>query len=118
MLGSTTLLETSMRSHLKLTVAIAAFALVGAAVAQTTTDNRPNTDRSAAQATRDAANAVGRAASAAVTPGDQNMGRNPENRTGGLMGNDPTANGSTASGSSATGSAATDRRRAARNDRG
>ena len=57
----------------ELIVAIAATALTGVAVAQS--------------ATRDAANAVGRAASAAVTPGDQNLGRNPDNRSGGLMGN-------------------------------
>ncbi|UUX95492.1 hypothetical protein [Aquabacterium sp. J223] len=34
--------------------------------------------------------AAGRAAEAAVTPGDQNMGRTPNNRSGGLMGNDRT----------------------------
>ncbi|RYF51463.1 MAG: hypothetical protein EOO38_03180 [Cytophagaceae bacterium] len=57
---------------MKLIVAVAVTALTGVAVAQSTT--------------RDAANAVGRAASAAVTPGDQNMGRNPDNRSGGLLG--------------------------------
>ena len=75
-------------SHIKLIISIAAAALAGAAGAQTTSDT---TGRTAGQATRDAANAVGRAASAAVTPGDQNMGRNPDNRSGGLMGNDRTA---------------------------
>ena len=59
-----------MQSHLKLIVAIAAAAAAGVAAAQPATTS------------------VGRAASAAVTPGDQNMGRNPENRSGGLMGND------------------------------
>ncbi len=62
-----------MQVRIKLIAAVAATVLTGAAVAQSTT--------------RDAANAVGRAASAAVTPGDQNMGRNPDNRSGGLMGN-------------------------------
>ena len=65
-----------MRVHLKLIVAIAAATLAGAAAAQP------------------ASTGVGRAASAAVTPGDQNMGRNPDNRSGGLMGNDRTATGS------------------------
>jgi hypothetical protein len=65
--------ELTMQVHLKLLVAVAVTALTGVALAQSTT--------------RDAANAVGRAASAAVTPGDQNMGRNPDNRGGGLMGN-------------------------------
>jgi len=78
-----------MQAHIKLIVAIAASALAGIAAAQSTTS-------------------VGRAASAAVTPGDQNMGRNPENRSGGLMGNDRTG----------TGSASTSGRRAARADRG
>ena len=55
-----------------------------------------------------AATSVGRAASAAVTPGDQDMGRNPSNRSGGLMGNDAT-------GTSASG---TTRARPARADRG
>ncbi len=62
-----------MQVRIKLMVAVAVTGLTGVAVAQSTT--------------RDAANAVGRAASAAVTPGDQNMGRNPDNRSGGLMGN-------------------------------
>ncbi len=61
-----------MKLHLKLIVSITAAALAGIATAQSTT--------------RDAVNAVGRAASAAVTPGDQDMGRNPNNRSGGLMG--------------------------------
>ena len=55
---------------MKLIVAVAATALAGAATAQP------------------ASTSIGRAASAAVTPGDQNMGRNPDNRSGGLMGND------------------------------
>ncbi|KQW46328.1 hypothetical protein ASD88_07920 [Pelomonas sp. Root662] len=38
-----------------------------------------------------ASTSAGRAAKAAVTPGDQDMGRNPNNRTGGLMGADRTA---------------------------
>ena len=67
-----------MQSHSKLIVAIAAICLAGVASAQSTTTS------------------VGRAASAAVTPGDQNMGRNPDNRSGGLMGNDRTATGSAA----------------------
>ena len=67
--------------HAKLIVAIAAVALAGVAQAQ-------STNRSAADAARDAANNVGAAAKAAVTPGDQNMGRTPDNRSGGLMGND------------------------------
>jgi hypothetical protein len=46
-------------------------------------------------ATRSAADSAGRAASAAVTPGDQNMGRNPNNRSGGLMGNDRTGTDAT-----------------------
>jgi hypothetical protein len=75
-----------MQVHVKLIVAIAAATLAGAAAAQAAT----NSTRSAGEATRDAASATGRAASAAVTPGDQNMGRNPANRTGGLMGNDRT----------------------------
>ncbi|MEO5880911.1 MAG: hypothetical protein ABIQ06_00705 [Caldimonas sp.] len=65
-----------MQAHLKLIGAIAAAALAGVAAAQPATTS------------------VGRAASAAVTPGDQNMGRNPENRSGGLMGNDRTRTGS------------------------
>ena len=76
--------------HLKLIVAIAAAASAGVVAAQPATTS------------------VGRAASAAVTPGDQNMGRNPDNRSGGLMGNDR----------SGTDSASTSRRRAARADRG
>ena len=59
-----------MQVSMKLIVAIAAATLAGVATAQPATTS------------------VGRAASAAVTPGDQNMGRNPENRSGGLMGND------------------------------
>jgi hypothetical protein len=44
-----------------------------------------------------ATTSAGRAASAAVTPGDQNMGRNHENRTGGLMGQDTAAGTGTTS---------------------
>ena len=58
-----------MNKQTKLMVAIAAAALTGLASAQPATTS------------------VGRAASAAVTPGDQNMGRNPDNRSGGVMGN-------------------------------
>ena len=60
-------------------------------------DGTRGTGRTAGEATRDAANATGRAASAAVTPGDQNMGRNPANRSGGLMGNDRTGTDSATS---------------------
>jgi hypothetical protein len=77
-----------MKVSMSVAIAVAAFAGVAAAQPATTT--------------------VGRAASAAVTPGDQDMGRNPNNRSGGLMGND--RNGR----SSATGTG----RRAARADRG
>jgi hypothetical protein len=66
-----------MQVSMKLIVAVAAAALAGVATAQPATTS------------------VGRAASAAVTPGDQDMGRNPGNRSGGLMGND-TATGSAA----------------------
>ena len=59
-----------MNVSMKLSVAIAAAAFAGVAAAQTATTT------------------IGRAASAAVTPGDQDMGRNPNNRSGGLMGND------------------------------
>ncbi len=97
-----------MRVHLKLIIAIAAAALAGIAPAQTATDSTRGAGRSAGEATRDAGNAVGGAASAAVTPGDQNMGRNPGNRSGGLMGNDRTRTGSTTTGG----------RRPARADRG
>jgi hypothetical protein len=62
-------------------VAVAAAALAGVAQAQ-------STGQTAGDATRDAANKTGAAAKAAVTPGDQNMGRTPDNRSGGLMGND------------------------------
>lgn len=61
-----------MRIHKQLFVTLAVVALSATATAQTATT------------------AVGRAASAAVTPGDQDMGRNPNNRTGGLMGADGT----------------------------
>jgi hypothetical protein len=61
----------------KLIVAIATAALAGIAQAQTTGSTAGN-------AARDA----GAAAKAAVTPGDQNMGRTPDNRSGGVMGND------------------------------
>ncbi|MDQ6629556.1 MAG: hypothetical protein M3Z29_14110 [Pseudomonadota bacterium] len=63
---------------MKLSVAVAAAAFAGVAAAQPATTS------------------VGRAASAAVTPGDQDMGRNPNNRSGGLMGNDRTGTGSAA----------------------
>jgi hypothetical protein len=79
-----------MQAHKNLIVAIAAAAFAGVVGAQTATDNTRGAARSAGETVRDAGNAVGRAASAAVTPGDQNMGRNPENRSGGLMGNDRT----------------------------
>jgi len=65
----------------KLIVAIATVALAG--VAQAQTDNR-----TAGDTARDAASNAGAAAKAAVTPGDQNMGRTPDNRTGGVMGTD------------------------------
>ena len=97
-----------MQVHMKLIVAIVTAASAGIAAAQPATDSTRGAGRSAGEATRDAGNAVGRAASAAVTPGDQNMGRNPENRSGGLMGNDRTG----------TGSASTSGRRSARADRG
>ena len=61
----------------KLIVAIAVAALAGAAQAQT-----------AGSTAREAARDTGAAAKAAVTPGDQNMGRTPNNRSGGLMGTD------------------------------
>ena len=97
-------------SRVHFIISIASLAVAGAAGAQTTTDT---TGRTAGQATRDSANAVGRAASAAVTPGDQNMGRNPDNRSGGLMGNDRAqADGTNSS------AGANPVRRAARADRG
>jgi len=61
----------------KLIIAVAAAALAGVAQAQTTNSTAG-----------DAARNTGAAAKAAVTPGDQNMGRNPDNRTGGVMGTD------------------------------
>jgi len=61
----------------KLIIAVAAAALAGVAQAQTTNNTAG-----------DAARNTGAAAKAAVTPGDQNMGRNPDNRTGGVMGTD------------------------------
>ncbi|HEX2541453.1 MAG TPA: hypothetical protein VHM00_10265 [Caldimonas sp.] len=64
----------------KLIVAIAVAALAGAAQAQTT-----------GSTAREAARDTGAAAKAAVTPGDQNMGRTPNNRSGGVMGNDQPA---------------------------
>ena len=79
-----------MRTHHKLFLAITACGLFGTAGAQTT-------GRTVEEASRDTANSVGRAASAAVTPGDQNMGRTPDNRSGGLMGSDRTGTGSTTS---------------------
>ena len=74
--GSLSTLESSMQTHLKMIVVSIAAALAGGAVAQTPS--------------------IRGAASAAVTPGDQNMGRNPENRSGGLMGNDRTETGTAA----------------------
>ena len=65
----------------KLIVAVAVAALAGVAQAQTT-------NSTAGDAARNAANNTGAAAKAAVTPGDQNMGRTPDNRTGGMMGTD------------------------------
>jgi hypothetical protein len=65
----------------KLIVGLAVCALTGMAQAQSTSGT-------AADAARDTANKTGAAAKAAVTPGDQNMGRTPDNRTGGLMGTD------------------------------
>ena len=67
-----------MHTQMKLIVAVAAVACSGFAVAQSGTTS------------------VGRAASAAVTPGDQNMGRTPDNRSGGVMGNDRTGAGAAA----------------------
>jgi len=64
----------------KLIVAISVAALAGIAQAQST-----------GTAVGNAARDTGAAAKAAVTPGDQNMGRTPNNRSGGLMGNDQTA---------------------------
>jgi len=82
-----------MNVQSKLIGAIAAAALAGLASAQPASDGARGTARSVGEATRDAGAAVGRAASAAVTPGDQNMGRTPQNRSGGLMGNDRSAAG-------------------------
>ena len=65
----------------KFIVGLAVCALAGVAQAQ-------STNRTAGDTARDTANNAGAAAKAAVTPGDQNMGRNPDNRTGGLMGTD------------------------------
>jgi hypothetical protein len=108
---ATTLKEQTMHANFKSIVAAAAAAMASVAVAQSAADNARDT-------TRDTANAVGRAASAAVTPGDQNMGRNPENRSGGLMGTDRT--GTDRTGSERTGSESTTgtMRRAPRADRG
>ena len=112
-----------MQAHLKLIVAVAAAALTGIATAQTATDNARAAGRNAADATRDGANAVGRAASAAVTPGDQNMGRTPDNRSGGLMGNDRTNMNSGTTGTTGTmgttnDAAGSNSQRPARADRG
>ena len=63
----------------KLIVGLAVCALAGVAQAQNQTTG---------DAARDTANKAGAAAKAAVTPGDQNMGRTPDNRTGGVMGTD------------------------------
>ena len=67
-----------MNGSVKLSIAMTAAVLAGVAAAQPATTS------------------VGRAASAAVTPGDQDMGRNPNSRSGGLMGNDRTGTGSAA----------------------
>ena len=77
-----------MQVRIKQIVVIAAAALAGMASAQTGTTS------------------VGRAASAAVTPGDQNMGRTPDNRSGGVMGTDRTATGSAATSAGRAASAA------------
>ena len=82
----------------KLIIAITAAALAGVAHAQTT-----------GTTAGDAARNTGAAAKAAVTPGDQNMGRDPNNRSGGVMGNDRTGTDTTATTSTP--------RRAARADR-
>ena len=74
-----------MKANMKLIVVIAT-ALAGVAAAQTPT--------------------ISGAASAAVTPGDQNMGRNPENRSGGLMGNDRNGIGTAVTGVGRAASAA------------
>ena len=65
----------------KLIVAIAVAALAGAAQAQQSTGSTA----------REAARDTGAATKAAVTPGDHNMGRTPNNRSGGVMGNDQPA---------------------------
>ncbi|KQW49542.1 hypothetical protein ASD88_25820 [Pelomonas sp. Root662] len=60
-----------------------------------------------------ASTSAGRAAKAAVTPGDQDMGRNPNNRSGGLMGADRTA----AEGATTTSNGSNYAMRAPRTDR-
>jgi hypothetical protein len=65
----------------KLIVGLAVCALAGVAQAQ-------SSNQTTGDAARDTANKAGAAAKAAVTPGDQNMGRTPDNRTGGVMGTD------------------------------
>ena len=102
-----------MKMHVKLIAAFATAALASIAGAQPSTTD--STTRSAGEAARDTANAAGRAASAAVTPGDQNMGRTPENRSGGLMGSDRTG---TTSSTTTTTTDDTRSTRAARSDRG
>ncbi len=74
-----------MKVQMRMMAAIAVAAFAGGAAAQSDTT------------------AVGRAASAAVTPGDQNMGRDPQNRSGGIMGTDRTG---TPSGATSVGRAA------------
>ncbi len=93
-----------MNGYLKLVAATAA-CVAGIVSAQTTTDT-PRDGRTAGEVTRDTANAVGRAASAAVTPGDQNLGRNPNNRSGGLMGNERDGTGGAADAAGRAGRAA------------
>lgn len=95
-----------MNSHVKLIFAIAATAFAGMAASQPASDSTRTTGRSAGETVRDAGSAVGRAASAAVTPGDQNMGRTPENRSGGLMGDDRTGTRSAATSAGRAASAA------------
>jgi hypothetical protein len=94
-----------MHAHLKILAAVVTAASTGLATAQDTTGTVRETGRTAGEVARDAADAAGRAASAAVTPGDQNMGRTPDNRSGGLMGNDrtPRTDGTAPSGTAPAG---------------
>ena len=90
----------------RLIVAIAIAGLAGAAQAQT-----------AGSTAREAVRDTGAAAKAAVTPGDQNMGRTPENRSGGVMGTDRT-NMNTGTMGTTNDAAGTPGQRPARPDRG